>query len=174
LLFWVALGGVGVAYVLIAILAGNMFKSRGNDFVASSVPILTTGGLLGCMGGFMLSMFLFKADGKTTLAQEETLRKHIGLGGLLSIFSGFPYAIVTALFAFIGPHFSLAHAVGEKAFPYVLLLEFMAVCVVIFILYDRFPKRLIIPVGLLGWVLTFSIACWYFWFGPGALSHPRS
>jgi hypothetical protein len=85
------------------------------------------------------------------------------------IFSGLPMAAWAVFFAITEPHHVLEHAVGQKAFPYVLAGVPAAMIIAGMILYDHFPKPLVIPLGTAGWVITAAILCWFFWFGPGAL-----
>jgi hypothetical protein len=35
------------------------------------------------------------------------------------------------------------------------------------ILYKYFPKRHVIPVGIICWAISLMLLYWYFWFGPG-------
>lgn len=65
----------------------------------------------------------------------------------------------------------IAHAVGERAYPYVYFGMFILLAVIGMVLYNHVPKRWIIPLGISGWVTTFSLTFWYFWFGPGAFGH---
>ena len=67
----------------------------------------------------------------------------------------------------------LARSVGNTAAVWIVLATFLVFVGLSLFLYDRIPPRLIIPLGLLGWLLTFTIACWYFWFGHGAFGRHR-
>jgi hypothetical protein len=60
----------------------------------------------------------------------------------------------------------LANAVGEKALPYVLFFTPVALGAVGTVLYEYFPKRLVVPVGVAGWIIGLGLLYWYFWFGP--------
>jgi len=93
----------------------------------------------------------------------------IGTGGRWLIFAGIPTAIVAVLFVFAEPHHTLEHAVGEKAFPYLLFFVPAAIVIACMVLYDHFPKQLVIPLGIIGWIVNFSVLCWFFWFGSGAI-----
>jgi hypothetical protein len=57
---------------------------------------------------------------------------------------------------------------GEKYFVYVALGIVLAITAVSLFLYDRIPKRFIIPIGIVGWMLILSLVIWFFFFGPGA------
>ena len=64
---------------------------------------------------------------------------------------------------------AIAHLVGEKAYPYVYFGSMILLILGGMILYNIVPKRLAVPLGIAGWITTFTF--WYFWFGPGALVH---
>jgi hypothetical protein len=66
---------------------------------------------------------------------------------------------------------SLAQAVGEKALPYVLFFTPVVIGIGGMVIYEYFPKRLIVPFGIAGWIIGLSLIYWYFWFGPGAFGH---
>jgi hypothetical protein len=72
-------------------------------------------------------------------------------------------------FVCLEPHRLIEHAVGEKALPYVLFFAPVAIVILGWILYERFPKKAVVPSGIAGWLLAFALLCWFFWFGPGAL-----
>lgn len=93
----------------------------------------------------------------------------IGPGGRWLIFAGFPLAIWAIFFAVTEPHHALEHAVGDKVFPYIVFFVPASIVIAGMVLYDHFPKRLVIPFGIVGWIVNFSIFYWFFWFGPGAL-----
>ena len=85
------------------------------------------------------------------------------------IFAGIPLAIVAILFAIAEPHHALEHAVGAKLLPWVLYFVPATIVIIGMVVYDRFPQRLVVPLGIVGWIVHVSILCWFFWFGPGAL-----
>jgi len=65
----------------------------------------------------------------------------------------------------------LDYIFGQKASPYVFLGICGIVTIISLVLYDYIPKRLVIPIGIIGWILTLSFLCWFFCFGPGAFGH---
>jgi hypothetical protein len=65
----------------------------------------------------------------------------------------------------------LASAVGEKALPYVIFFTPVIIGICGRVLYGYLPKRLVIPLGVTGWVIGLSLIYWYFWFGPGGPGH---
>jgi hypothetical protein len=66
---------------------------------------------------------------------------------------------------------AIAHIVGEKFYPYVFSGAMIIWIVVGMILYNCVSKRWHIPLGIAGWITSFSLAFWYYWFGPGAFGH---
>jgi hypothetical protein len=93
----------------------------------------------------------------------------IGPAGRWYIFSGIPFAAVAIFQTAIAP--SLDHFVGQRADSYVDLLIIAAIVVAALILYDHVPQKLVLPLGIVGWIIAFSLLYWYFWFGPGAFGH---
>ena len=93
----------------------------------------------------------------------------IGRSGRWLIFSGIPMAACAAFFVIANQHHALEHAVGQKAFPWVLAAVPAALIIAGIVLEEHFPKRLAVPCGTVGWLVTAAILCWFFWFGPGAL-----
>jgi hypothetical protein len=61
--------------------------------------------------------------------------------------------------------------VSEPLLPYVVAGVPAAVMILSMVLYGHFPKRLVIPLGIVGWMIHVSVLCWFFWFGPGAFGH---
>ena len=39
------------------------------------------------------------------------------------------------------------------------------------VLYNYLPRRIMILVGVICWVLAFTLLFWHFWFGAGAIGH---
>ena len=94
--------------------------------------------------------------------------EYIGRAGHWLIFAGVPVAIAVALFVITESHHSLEHALGSKALPYVLFFGPAIIVVGSRLFYDQFTKGLPISIGICGWIIAFSLAFWFFWFGPGA------
>jgi len=93
----------------------------------------------------------------------------IGPGGRWLIFAGVP-TIITALFFMITDHFS-GRLISPNVEPYTNALIPLAVVIGSMALYDCVPQRLVIPLGIAGWVLGLSLLYWYFWVGLGAFGH---
>jgi hypothetical protein len=98
----------------------------------------------------------------------------IGPSGRWLIFFGIPMAILGILLTFTMRHGldkGLVHAFGETALPYVIFFTPVVIGIGGMVLYEHFPKRLVIPFGIVGWIVGLSLIFWYFWFGPGAFGH---
>ena len=72
------------------------------------------------------------------------------------------------MFIICGQQFGL-DSLHTKPLTYIIYGVSSAICIGAMVLYDYFPKRLIIPCGLVGWAATALLLCWYYWVGPGAL-----
>ena len=156
------LAGTGAASIMTATYADFMSKTQAYSLLANSIPKLVAGGTVGFIAGLVIALFLLRAPASTLVAWEE---KFIGRRGAMRIYGGLPVFVLALLFPAFEP---LAHTLGNTAAPYVALATILVVAGISLFLYDRIPPRLTIPLGLVGWVLTFTLACWYFWFGPGA------
>jgi hypothetical protein len=95
----------------------------------------------------------------------------IGPGGFWLIFAGIPMSIIATLLMCTLTEEGNIRGVGEDFLPFVLLIVPMAIIVGCKILYDHFPKRLVIPCGIVGWILNFLILYWLFWPDTGAFGH---
>lgn len=92
----------------------------------------------------------------------------IGPAGRWIIFSGIIWLVVAIL---ICTSKSILIIVGEKGLPYVIFFVPAVFGIVCMVFYNRFPKSLIIPIGIVGWILAISLLCWLNWFGPAAFGH---
>lgn len=100
---------------------------------------------------------------------KEKYPQGIGPAGRWYIFSGIPFAVIAIFHTTTG---NLVDRIfGEKISPYVDLFIIAAIAIAALALYDDFQKRLIILFGIIGWIISFSLLYWYFWFGPGAFGH---
>ncbi|HXA45606.1 MAG TPA: hypothetical protein VNZ25_08875 [Candidatus Angelobacter sp.] len=95
----------------------------------------------------------------------------IGPAGRWLIFAGIPMAAWAIFFALTEPHHALEHAVGEKLFPYILAGVPASLMVLGMVVYGSFPKRLVVPLGIIGWAVSVAVLCWFFWFGPGSFGY---
>jgi len=91
--------------------------------------------------------------------------KYIGPGGRWMIFWGAP-CFVIAIIVCKAP--LLEYIVGSKAAVYVFWGIAMLLAIINYILIDWIPQKLVIPIGIVGWILTASLLYWFFVFGPGS------
>jgi hypothetical protein len=92
----------------------------------------------------------------------------LGPAGPWLIFSGLPIAVLAVLFVLTARGGNI-RGVSEKALPWVLVFVPLAVIAGCRELYHHLHRRLVLPIGIVGWLIAASLLCWFFWFGPGAL-----
>jgi hypothetical protein len=68
----------------------------------------------------------------------------------------------------------LEHAIGQRVMPYIFFGALFLFSILGILAYSFTPKRLILPLGFTGWLVSACILCWYGWFGPGAFGHSGS
>jgi hypothetical protein len=149
---------------VVGFLAKIIFKDFDNqlDFAAKSMPILIAGGIICFIVGLVVSLNVAKADPKT---EEEIEKKYIGLSGRVKIYLGAPVFVMALLACFFE---RLLDKVGAATGAYVALGIALVIIAVSLVLYDRIPAKLIIPIGIIGWMLTLSMILWFFLFRLGA------
>ena len=153
-----AFGGAGVASVVVGDLANRMSKEHGNAFIAGSIPKLIIGAVLGFGLGLAFALFLFKARAD---AVQKAVEKKYGLG---RIYSGVPIFLLTLFMTLLAPWWDrLERKFGIAAVPCLLFGMCAVVLVLSLLVRPRIPRRLIVPLGLLGWMLTLIIGCWVGW-----------
>ena len=64
--------------------------------------------------------------------------------------------------------------IGQRATPYIFFEALFVFSIFGVLAYSFTPKRLILPLGVTGWLASASILCWYAWFDPGAFGHTSS
>jgi hypothetical protein len=147
------LSGFGATWLVIGFLAKVIFKTvdKQLDFAAKCMPILLAGGVISFVIGLVVSMKVAKADSTTEAELEE---KYVGQFGRLKIYFGVPIFIMAAI-AMLTPLFkALERNVGPSVAPYVMLGIALIILAAAWALYDHIPKRFIIPIGIIGWMLT--------------------
>ncbi len=82
------------------------------------------------------------------------LQPRVGAFGRYIIFAGTGMVFMAVCTFMLEP---LARISGEKLLPYLIVGLGIASIFGTMFLYDRCPKRLIIPIGLVGWLLTFLL-----------------
>jgi len=85
----------------------------------------------------------------------------IGLFGRFIIFSGVGMAFMT-IFSFASK--TLDRALNEKLLLCVVFGMLTVSVLGVIYCFQRFPKRMIIPVGIVGWLLTFLLLFVRNWF----------
>jgi hypothetical protein len=100
---------------------------------------------------------------------EQKNPNSIGAGGRWLIFAGIP-TNVTALFFMITDSF-FPRLISPNVEPYTNAFIPLTIVIGSMVLYDHFPKQLVIPLGIAGWIAGLSLLYWYFWFGSGAFGH---
>ena len=93
--------------------------------------------------------------------------KYVGQGGRWMVFAGAPMFVVALLMCRQG--LPLENIIGKNKAAYATLGIVLVIFAVSMYLYGRIPRRLTTLIGIVGWLLTITLSCWYFWFGPGAL-----
>jgi len=109
----------------------------------------------------------FPLDESQKIFMSSKHSQRIGPAGYWLIFAGIPIAIIAILLASTLRNGDI-RGVSEKSLPYIITFLPLAIIVGCKVLYDHFPKRLVIPFGIIGWIIASSVMCWYCWFGPGA------
>jgi hypothetical protein len=124
--------------------------------VAASMPVLAllvAGGVAGAIVGLVCSLRLLILDG------GDTNR------GVMKLYLGVPISILFWLAPLLR---WLGQIVGQNADVYATIAVMLVVFVLSLILYDHIPQKLLIPLGVVAWMLTLALGwCWFN--GPGTL-----
>lgn len=152
------LAGFGLTWLVVGFWAIHIYKNIDDQFVfaAKSMPMLIAGGIIGFIVGLVVSLKVARADPKT---KEEIERKYVGLGGRLQIFLGAPVFVMALFVRFFE---RLLDKAGGSIGTYVALGIILVMVAVSLVLYDRIPAKLVIPIGVIGWMLTLSMMLWFF------------
>jgi uncharacterized membrane protein len=86
--------------------------------------------------------------------------------GRFILFTGFPMAVWAMLFA-LGQRDDRFFGIGGTVEPYVCYGLVVAILVAGKLLYEHLSKRVVVPLGIMGWLTMASVIFWYFWAGPG-------
>ena len=153
-----AFGGAGAAWLVVGALANLMPKEPGDALIAGSISRLVMGAVLGFVLGLALGLYLFKARGD---AAQAAVEKKYGFG---KIYSGVPAFFLSLCMTLLFPWWhQLERKFGIAAVPCLYYGICAIVLVLSLIVRPRIPRRLIVPLGLLGWMLTFIIGGWVGW-----------
>ncbi len=156
--------GMGVFWIIYGIIAGIILRVLVDKFFGSNVifPIFATGWILGAIISFFFFRFAFKANGRTRFKQEQIQKKYFGPGRAgwdlnWWVFLGIPASLMAVLLLALAP---FAHTDEQKSYGAIILA--MIVLGTCLYLSDKMPHRLVLWLGLLGWVLTFIVGYLFF------------
>jgi hypothetical protein len=158
--------GLGLTWLVVGIYAKFAIKTLDAqlDFAAKNMPILVVGGVVGFIAGIIVSLRVAKLDPRTKKIIEK---KYIGAGGQLYVYFGVPMFVFVLLVFCFGERF--LNKVGTATGAYLGIGIFLVVLTTSLVLYDHIPKKLIVPFGILGWLLILLSVIWFFILGPGAI-----
>ena len=160
--------GLGVTWIVVALLAMWHIVKNNDHFLTVIMPILIIGGIIGFIVGLVVSLRVAKTDPQTEEAIED---KYVGFWGRVKIYLGAPVFIMVATGMLTPAGKLLTHALGDNVATYVILGIILMVIAVSLFLYDYTPKKLVVPIGVIGWLLTLALIIWFFFFGPGVFGH---
>jgi len=83
---------------------------------------------------------------------DEMPRSCIGHFGRYLIFSGSGMALIALCMLMLKP---LERVSGEAALPYLILALVITCVLATSLLFERCPKRLVLPIGFFGWFVAF-------------------
>ena len=122
-----------------------------------------------CGKEFSDSVTVCDVDGQPLAAHTHTKQKSreyhyprvLGPAGPWLIFSGVPLSFVALLMVFVVQSDGRVFHVSQRYMPYALLASVSVVMIVFRELFHRLPKRLIIPLGIIGWaIVVIFVACY--------------
>lgn len=144
--------GVGLAWIIVGLFASSMVKGRADSFVAQSMPVLAVGGVLGFVIGLLVAMRVARADPET---EAKLRKKYIRRSDRVRIYFGAPMFVIAISVPLLEP---LTRLVGTSAGAYIWLGIALAIIALSLFIHDRLPDRSIIPIGIIGWLLTILLA----------------
>jgi hypothetical protein len=136
---------VGVAWIVILILAST-FRSYGDRLITGSEPILIACGAAGFVIGLVISMRVAEPIG------QKLEKRFVGRGGRMQIFMGAPMFILVIGWPLLFDR--LTHILSDSVAAYVSLGFVAVVLVGSIVIHDRIPEKLLVPIGIAGWLLV--------------------
>jgi len=136
--------GIGVAWLLAAVL-----YVRTIDDLTHIMPFLIAGGLAGFIAGGCAVWRTARSDLKTKAKIDE---RYVGDGGRFRIYLGAPLSIFAFFLMFLFE--PLLNKLGTVAGAWTAWGIFVVIAALGFAAYDRVPKRWLVPLGVIGWLLT--------------------
>ena len=148
--------GVGLTSVVLGIFANHNPHFSGNGdrigFLADSATIFAIGGVVGFIVGLVISLKVANANPKI---EEEIERKYVGGAGRMQIYFGAPIFIIAVL----GKMFfeKLLNRAGTETGVWVAFGVALVIFMTGLILYEHVPPKFVIPIGIIGWMLTLAM-----------------
>jgi hypothetical protein len=120
--------------------------------LADSAGIFIIGGVVGFIVGLVISLKVANANPKT---EEEIERKYVGGAGRMQIYFGAPIFIIAVL----GKMFfeKLLNRAGTETGVWVAFGVALVIFMTGLILYEHVPPKFVIPIGIIGWMLTLAM-----------------
>jgi hypothetical protein len=148
--------GMGVFWLIYGFIAGALKIPVEKIFQMKTIFLLfPPGWILGAIISFFFFRSVYKTDGRTRFKQEQIQTKYFGYGGLGAetdwwIFLGIPLPLTLALILFL---VRFAHESWEICA--ITIVSIMAVFGPCLYFSDKMPRRLLLKLGILGWVVIF-------------------
>jgi hypothetical protein len=146
--------GMGIFWIIYGIIAAILRIPEEKLFQTKVIFLLfPPGWILGAIVSFFFFRSVFKADGETQFKQEQIQRKYFGSRGSDTdwwVFLGVPVPLTLPLIFFIDRFVYENWEISAVAI--VSIIAIFGPC-----LYfcDKVPRRLIMRLGILGWMVTF-------------------
>jgi hypothetical protein len=153
--------GMGVIWIASSLVA-VMLNISYERLLTHVMPVLIVGWVAGAIISFCVFKSLLKTKGRTKMAQRQIQRKYFGSGGLDAdvawwTFLGIPVPLTAGLILAIEPY----ARTNEQKSGFAVAALVLVFGVAMFI-GDRLPRRLVLRLGILGWVLTLVLGFWFF------------
>jgi len=140
--------GVGVSWILVAILWVRNDDAR----LTRVMPALVIGGIIGLIAGAIAIRQVARKGLKTRAAIDD---RYVGARGRGRIYSGIPvlFVIVFGVF-FFEP---LLGKLGTTTGTWTAFGIFLGIVTICLVVEEHIPKRWLLPLGVIGWLLTLLI-----------------
>ena len=145
--------GVGITWLALAFL----YVRNHDDRLVKVMPFLLAGGVVGFVIGAVVVTRMIKTDVEAEMVEE----KYLGRDSL-RIYGGLPLSIFTFCFFNFGDKF--LNKLGNTTGAYLGLGLFLVFIAASLVVSNHLPRRLIVPLGIIGWLLTFAILIYFGFF----------
>ena len=148
--------GMGVFWIVYGLIAAAL-RIPDDKFFGSKVifPIFVTGWIVGAIASFFFFRSVYKTSGQTRFAQEP--RQELQWDMDWWIFLGIPASLTAILLMTLLP---FAHSDSQKVYGSIVVLMIVLGGSMYFC--DKMPRRLIMRLGIFGWVITFILGYFFF------------